>query len=335
MGIGERIKLARKWSRMSQEALSQQVQVSKMAISKYERNLDTPSSSVLLHLSSALNVPVEFFFRPPFIEINLKTFRKHATLKVKDQLAIEAQVQEWLERYLEIEGLMEDNKGVPLLPNYPVKDIEDIEEAALKLRKEWNLGSDAIENLMELLEDKGIKVGLVENFEKFDACTFVFDGDKIIVTRKGLEGDRQRFNLAHELGHLVLLISGDINEEKSANRFAGAFLVPAITARRELGEKRTNLDVSELYLLKHKYGLSMQAWIYRARDLAIIDQTTFNQLFRQFSVQGWRKNEPGKPIQHETPRRIDRLIYRAISEEYISRSRAEELLGAKLDKAWG
>ena len=68
----------------------------------------------------------------------------------------------------------------------------------------------------------------------------------------------------------------DVNErteENLAHRFAASFLVTATTARRELGVKRRHLDFRELAMLKQKHGLSMQAWILRAADLAIIERS--------------------------------------------------------------
>jgi Zn-dependent peptidase ImmA (M78 family) len=245
-----------------------------------------------------------------------------------------AQIQEWLERYLEVEAILQEDQVQISLPRFQVGTMNQIEQAAVELRRLWNLGDDAIESLMELLEDKQIKVGLVDGFDDFDACTFQADGSPVIVTKTGQPGDRQRFNLAHELGHLVLEVEQSLVEEKAAHRFAGAFLVPAETARRELGLHRTNLDFSELYLLKHKYGLSMQAWVSRAKNLEIIDENTADRLFRLFSAKGWRKIEPGELLMPEKPLRMQRLIFRAFAEDLISQTRAEELLGAALDPVW-
>jgi Zn-dependent peptidase ImmA (M78 family)/DNA-binding XRE family transcriptional regulator len=335
MSIGERIKLARKMKGFSQDTLAHQALVSKMAISKYERDQDVPSSGVLLHISTALDVPIEFFFRPPIINIQLQADRKLSSLGVIEQEAVQAQVQEWLERYLELENLFpEENAPVVDLPHYPVRTFEDIEQAARSLRSAWELGYDAIENLMELLEDRRIKIGLIEGFQEFDACTFVADDAPVIVTKAGLPGDRQRFNLAHELGHLVMIIDHTVDEEKAAHRFASAFLVPASTVLFELGQHRSQLDFNELYLLKRKYGLSMQAWIYRSRDLGIIGENTTEKLYRLFSQKGWKKKEPGEALPPEEPLRFRRLVYHALAEDLISQTRAEELLGGRMDPAW-
>lgn len=334
MTIGPRIKQARKASQLSQRGLAAKVQISAMAISKYERDMDIPSSDVLLRLAQSLGVSIDFFFRPTAPEVQLQAYRKHTYLRVKDQEAVQARVQEWLERYLEVESFFVHEELRPNLPQIPVSSPEEIESAAEELRGVWNLGLDPIENLPQLLEDQGIKVGLIEGFDHFDACTFMTDGIPVIVVKAGQPGDRQRFNLGHELGHLILDMDENLDVERSAHRFVGAFLAPAPGVRYELGARRTTLDMNELYLLKHKYGLSMQAWIFRARDLGIISPSAAKNLFQQFRIKNWHRVEPGAEYPPEEPVRMERLIYRSLVEDLISRSKAQVLLGKPLENSW-
>ncbi len=334
MTIGQRIKQARKAKQISLRNLAAKAEVSAMAISKYERNLDAPGSGVLLRLAKALDVSVDFLLRPYTVSVQLQAYRKHATLGIKEQEAIRMRIQEWLERYLEIESFFPDERRTVSLSVYSIQSIEQVEDTALTLRKEWNLGLDPIENLTQLLEDQGVKVGVVSGFDHFDSCTFMADGIPVIASKADLPGDRQRFNLGHELGHLVLDIREGLDPESVCHRFVGAFLVPAEVARFELGCRRTTLDMSELYLLKHKYGMSMQAWIYRAKDLGIITENTAARLFQHFRANGWHRQEPGDALPAEKPLRMERLIYRALAEDLISRSKAQELLGERIQPHW-
>lgn len=326
MSIGERIKQARKANKFSLRKLAEEIGVSAMAISKYERDLNVPGSEILIQLSRALGVNLDFFFRPSTVSVELQAYRKHAGLGIKEQEAIQMRIQDWAERYLEVESFFPEERLSADLPQYRVTSLEDVENAAIKLRDHWHIGYDSIENLVQLLEDRGIKVGTVSGFEHFDACTFHLEGSPVIVTKSEIPGDRQRFNLGHELGHLALDIQGDLMAESAANRFVGAFLVPARIARYELGTKRTELNINELDLLKHKYGLSMQAWIYRARDLFIISESTASRLFQRFRINNWHRIEPRQLYPSEAPMRMERLVYRALAEDLISRSRAQELL---------
>ena len=334
MTVGQRIKQARKANNMSLRNLAEKAEISAMAISKYERDLDTPSSGVLLRLAQALGVSIDFLFRPQTISVHLQAYRKHATLGVKEHEAIQMRIQEWLERYLEVESFFPDERRAVSLPAYSIQAIEQAEDAALALRENWNLGLDPIENLTQVLEDQGIKVGLVSRFEHFDACTFMADDIPVIVSKTELPGDRQRFNLGHELGHLILDVEEGLDLEYVCHRFVGAFLVPAQSVRFELGSRRTTLDMNELYMLKRKYGLSMQAWIFRARDLGIISENVHARLFQRFRANCWHRHEPGDALPSEKPQRMERLIYRALAEDLISRSRAQELLGEPLQLHW-
>jgi len=333
--IGERIRSARIMRGFSQRELAQRVGVSAMAISKYERNLDVPGSEVLIRLARALGVRTEFFFRAHRIREIVPVYRKRTALPQKIQASIVEQVKEWLERYVALEALfLEERPEFRLPQGWPknIRNVEEVEEAAIELRQAWNLGIDPIENLAELLEDHGVKIGVLEvQHEAFDALTFKYDGNPAIVIRRNTPGDRERFNLAHELAHLVLDIEGDVNAEEVANRFAGAFLAPKPVVYQELGHQRRSLYPLELHLLKHKYGLSMQAWVCRARDLGVISRSTAKRIFQYFRKRGWHRIEPGDPYPFEEPQRLERLVLRALLEGLISEGRAEELLGRTLE----
>ena len=335
MTLGERIKTARNARGLSLRALSEEVGVSAMAISKYERDLDVPGSGVLLRLAQALGVKVEFFFRQQEVQLSEPAYRKRTTLPRKQEQVVLAHVQEWLERYLETESFF-DLEGIPRfsLPDEAERQIaslEDVEDVAIALRTAWGLGLDPIESMVELLEDHGNKVGLVDGHDKFDACTtWANQVIPVIVVKRDIPGDRQRFNLAHEPGHMVLEPNRELDEEKAAYRFAGAFLVPEPKVHFELGAHRDILNLYELHLLKHKYGLSMQGWIYRARDLSILSEGAARRLFQQFRREGWHREEPGDQLPPEEPKRMQRLVLRALAEDLISQSRGAELLGKSL-----
>jgi Zn-dependent peptidase ImmA (M78 family)/transcriptional regulator with XRE-family HTH domain len=334
MTIGERIKLGRQMAGLTLRELAATADISAQAISKYERNLDVPGSKVLIRMARAMHVSVEFFLRPKSISKIQPKFRRRQSLSAKGKNAILSRVSDWLERYLEIEDILsEDPFGLNFEPpaGFPraVESLEDVEKAAGDLRSAWDLGSGPIDNFTDLMEARGLKVGSMDMDAKFDACTFQAENNlavTAIVVRSDMPGDRQRFCLALELGHLMLL-PDILDEEKAAHRFAAAFLVPEAAAHFELRGKRADLSLYELHLLKHKYGLSMQSWINRARDLDIISEAKARAFFKTFSSKGWRKQEPGDIIAPEVPRRFERLVMGALSDGLISESRAGELLG--------
>ncbi len=333
MSIGERIKSARIGAGLSQRALADRMGMSAMAIAKYEKGTVVPKSGVLIRLAEALGVQVDFFFRSTSVALSLPQYRCRKELKKKEESRIHRQVRDWLERYLEIELIVGEEKPLDLLPpeRCRVASLDDIETVAQTVREEWDLGLDPIENVMDVLEQHGVKVGVIEATDALDALTLYYnDTTPVIAVNNDMPGDRQRFNLAHELGHLLLRIEGDIDEEKAANRFAGAFLVPKEMAVRELGEKRRTITPQEFYLLKHKYGMSMSAWLHRAAELGIVTKPTADRLWRYFNARGWRREEPFDQVQPERPTHMEMLILRALGEEAIDEARARELFGGEL-----
>ena len=336
MSLEERISLARSRSALSLREVADRVGVSHTTIAKYEKGEMVPSSGVLLALAQALGVKVDYFFRQRTITLEGTRFRKGSRCGKKELARIQGEVLEYLERYLQVEEIL----GEPMPFHNPdiawaVASLEDIERVAQELREAWQLGLDPLESLVAVLEDRGVRVCLVEGCERFDGLSAWMEGGiPVMAVRRAIPGDRQRFDLAHELGHLLLTLPPQWDEkqaEAAAHRFAGAFLAPAPAVRAELGEQRHDLEMRELYLLKHRYGLSMQAWARRARDLGIIGAGAYEAICRRFSRMGWRRQEPGDPVDTERPQRMAQLVYRALAEGKLSRSRALELLGERAE----
>lgn len=257
----------------------------------------------------------------------------------KQQVRVVHGITDWLERYLQVESVFlekcYERFELPAQIDYVIKSVDEAERVAEDLRRAWELGFGPLDNLIELLEEKGIKVGIIKGFDSFDSCTLIEkNSGPVIVVKENLVGDRQRFDLAHELGHIVLQFSRAIDKEAAAHRFAASFLVPAVAARKELGNRRITISLFELHMLKHKYGFSMQGWIYRARDLGILPAEYANRMFRSFGQRGFRFKEPGDQLPSEEPKRMQRLIFRALSEQIITERRAAEVLGMPLDQFW-
>ncbi|HOY65239.1 MAG TPA: XRE family transcriptional regulator [Candidatus Ozemobacteraceae bacterium] len=338
--VGERLKGARTAQGLSLRDLAGMVGVSAQALSNYERGDVMPGSAMLISLARALRVKIEFFFRPVTIALADLEFRKKNALQAKEQRSIIGRIHDWLERYEQIESLFPHRIEDTFLASDNQRNVssaDEVEAIAMELRNAWNLGLAPIENMTALLEEHGVRVYLIgDTTDSFDACAFRANGRCGIVAQAELPGDRLRFNLAHELGYLIIntLEEGDKRtREKPTMRFAAAFLVPQDVAIRELGQKRHHLDIDELYLLKRKYGLSMSAWIYRAKDLDIITPSTAQHLFMAFRKRGWLTREPGEPYPTESePSMMRQLVLRAHAESLISESKAAELLGLNLNQ---
>lgn len=333
--IGERLKRARAAAGLSMQALGLQSGVSANMIKKYEHGESMPSSGVLIKMSKALSVRSEYFFRPLKIELKGVEYRKRSSTPAAILKRIEADVLDQAERWQELANLWPEfpvpQFSVPCELPQQVNSLDELDAFADQVRAAWNLGLNPIAELIDVLESRGILVIItrVDEQAKFDGLQASVAGKPVIVLSSNWPGDRQRFTLAHELGHLLLegRLGDHLDEEKACNRFACALLLPASLIRQQLGEKRHMLEVRELYFLKVEFGLSMQACLYRAADLKIIPENTRQRLFMVFSKNGWRKQEPGEPYRQETTLLFQQLVYRALGEGLIGESKAAELLG--------
>jgi Zn-dependent peptidase ImmA (M78 family)/DNA-binding XRE family transcriptional regulator len=332
MALGARIKQARQLRGLSQRDLAGRVDISDTTVSKYEREVTLPDSAKLMEIAEALDIDLSYFLRNPRVGEIKPVYRKFSSMRVKDENAIIERIRDWLERYLEVESILEiDALDFQWPGRFPhaVRSMEEVEQASLDLRDAWDIGRDPIENLTERLEDHAIRMGRIDAPDDFDACAVeaeVNGGIPVIVFNADPPGDRQRFSIAHELGHLALNVEGELDEEKACNRFSGAFLVPRDVFVGDVGERRQKISRRELELLKQKYGVSMQALVYRMKDLGIITESHFGRIFQWFNNAGYRTEEPGEPVPKEQPRRFERMVEHALAEEFITRRRAAELL---------
>ena len=339
--FSERLKLARKRSGLSLRALSADIGgiVSAQAIGKYERGEMMPSSTVAIALAEALEVSLSHLLSPSKVSLESVEFRKLASTRARERAAVEGEVLDHVDRYLQVEEILgvattmqERPDGAP----YRINTVEDAEGAATSVRSTWNLGGGPIADMTELMEERGIKVLKVSLPKSVDGLSChvrrVGGPDVPVVvcsTAKSLE--RQRFTIAHELGHMVLGIPSDVQEEKACNRFAGAFLAPEEELIREVGRRRLNFGVAELIEIKIMFGISAAALVVRMRELDIITESTLQNIFRGIGS-SWRNEEPRPLKRMERPTRFRRLCLRALAENEISESKAAELLRLRVSE---
>lgn len=341
--IPDRLKSARMMSGMSLQDLADRLKelgtsITKQAISKYEQGESEPNSEKIALLSKALNVRPDYFYSDFKIEFSEIEFRKLKSYSTKESQRIIEISRDELRRYLELEELLNiETKFENPLEDFIISDLTNVDAAADKLREQWGLGQNPIPNVIELLEDHHIKVIELESDVKLDGFFTVANNKfPIIVLNKSKldsKADRKRFTAAHELGHLVLNlqhVSEENIREKYCLYFASSFLFPKNKMFKELGAKRSKLSINELIALKQEYGLSMQAITYRAKDLGIINESTYRQMFRMFTQQGYRINEPVEYEGKEQSNRFRQLLFRALAEDIISFSKAAALSNQKL-----
>ena len=332
--IGERLLEAREARGMSMAELAGIVEVSRAAISLYEKGQTTPQAKVLIGLANTLNVPVQFFLiKKPETAQDTLFYRSLQDVSKADRNKAERKY-EWLKS---ITAYLRGFVRFPT-PNLPSMDLPQelhsidsglVEEAATKTRRHWGLGDGPISDVMLLLENNGVFVSKsVFDTLKMDGYSALDRNSNtpyiIIAYDKG-SAVRSRFDLAHELGHLVLhqhLPSQAVRNpknlrviERQAHEFAAAFLLPEKAFAADI--QMVTLDA--LLPLKRRWGVSIGAMLHRVGDLGWITEHDNKRLWINLSKRGWRTNEPlDDVLEQERPRllrnAIELLIEKKVKE---------------------
>lgn len=291
------ITLARESRGMTQTQLATKMRVSQSKVSKLEHGLLTSDENDLAKVTDALNYPPTFFAltdRRQGPGSSCMHHRKQRSLGVTGLRRIHARVD--IVR-MQLRRLL---RGIELDVNdgFARMDVDafdgDVERIASLVRQSWGLPSGPITNLIDAIEGAGGLVVMCDfGSSKIDALSQLHaDLPALLFVNKVKSTDRQRWSLAHEIGHLVLHAVPTPDLEEEADRFAAEFLLPEQEIRLEL---RRPVTLSSLAELKPRWRVSMQALAKRARDLDVITQRQAKYLFMQMGKLGWRRQN-GEPI---------------------------------------
>ncbi len=239
--VGDRLRMFRLSRAMSLDELAAATsgRVTKQAISKYERGLMSPSPLILKTLARVFGVKASELLASPSVNVEVLAYRRTSRLAKKEQYRVESLVSRMLEQRVVLQEASGQTNGSSIpLAEYSPKTLEECEEIAGDVRRKWSLGADPIACVIDVLEERHIHVMEVETEANFDGLAAVARDKSenikavAVVSRKGVDGERQRLNLSHELGHLVMTKAEHVYEEKAAFRFGAAFLAPADLVRK-------------------------------------------------------------------------------------------------------
>jgi Zn-dependent peptidase ImmA (M78 family)/DNA-binding XRE family transcriptional regulator len=338
--FASRLRSARKMNGLTLEGLSERLdnRVSKQALNKYEQDTMKPDPELLLPLCEALEVRPDYFVRTRQVDIEHYNFRKLVKLQKREQAMAIEKTRDAVERYFELEDLLgveqPFNRQIPGL-DFVVRNADDAERAAVLVRQAFRLGNGPLYNIVEMLEEQGIRVIELELDEGFNGMSAMIDDRvPVIVLNSFFDNklDRKRFTALHELAHLLLSFDPELEEkqqERLCDAFAGAMLLPGEQVRTMLGSHRSALIWNELVLIKELYGISIRAILYRARKYDIITDYDLISKMAELSRFYGRKSEPGRYKGAEKAVRFRQLLLRGIAESIISESKAAELDGKK------
>ncbi len=302
--------------------------ISSAALSQFEKGDTSPKASTLRALAAAFKLRPSELMESDF-KLDFIGFRSLSSLSKSKKTVIKARMSEHAEKREKLCSYSGIQRKPWSLTKSKISVVEQADEIALQIRNQWNLGIDAIQNLSDAIESNGGEVIELQDDERYSGLSAIGNNGipYLAIQQRENDGARQRMDLAHELAHLVFDTSSPVDEEDFAKRFAGVFLLPRDVVISELGSNRRDLSFSELKSLKKKYGVSIQGWIRRAKDCAIISDATYTRLQKRLSSLGYRKDEGQPYISPELIDRDTRLAARCVTERTLSIEDASTLAG--------
>lgn len=302
------LRLARDVRELTQAELANRSGITQAFISKLEHGLHVqPGDEALRQMADALGFPVGFFSQdekalgfPPF------HYRKRAKLGARPLARIGAIINI---RRMHIAKLLRSYE-IEVTKPIPQVDLDEQgvtpEKLAERLRAYWMLPRGPIVNVTEVIENAGgIVVPTKFGTNLLDGLSFRAEGlPPLFFMNKDIAGDRFRFSLAHELGHMVmhLVPASDEKMEDEARRFAAAFLMPASEIRPYLIDAK----LSNLGRVKAYWRVSIKSLIERAHDLKLITDSQYKTLNAQYARTV--KGEEPISIELESPRRLQKIV---------------------------
>ena len=262
--------------------------------------------------SEILHYPKEFFYlADPESDAPTCDFfhRKRSDLPARTLKQIHATI-EILK--LNVSRLFEDFENTHEFFPLKVKNYGTPEAVAAAVRQMWKLPSGPIDSMIGSLEKaRGIVIDWPFGSQKLDAISqWTPPFSPFVFVNSDAPGDRIRFTLAHELGHIIMHDHISDGMESEADRFAAAFLMPAKDIESEL----FSMNLDRAAALKTRWKVSMAALIKRARDLNQINDWQYKNLFIDLGKRGYRLKEPN-PIPKEKPSQIKDIIKNEFMDE--------------------
>jgi Zn-dependent peptidase ImmA (M78 family)/transcriptional regulator with XRE-family HTH domain len=290
----ERLKLARESRGLNQTELNEITGLPITSISKAERSELTLSADALARIAEATKYPLSFFTAPGGAAADSLAWRRREKVPQKIFTILNAKID--ILR-LQVQTLTRE-LGIHQ-HSFPYVDLNDTfrpADVAKWLRATWGVPQGPITNLTLLLEDKEVPVASFDfGSERIDSrATITEDRYPLICVNSTHTGDRQRWSLAYQLGHLLMhtyrAVSPEQDVSREANQFAAELLVPEAAYRADIGDN--TITMALLANMKRKWGVSMIALLYRADDLGYTTPEQKAELVQRFNALRLRRREP-------------------------------------------
>ncbi|MDH0710960.1 helix-turn-helix domain-containing protein [Acinetobacter johnsonii] len=332
---GLELKLLRLFNEYSLEDVAEKIGKSKQYIHKLETGLSYPTDELLIELCKLFEVKKDFFYQvhSPLQEDqihfrSLKTSRQFA----KQVVIARAEQLNRLLKFIEEQVNLPDYLINSIDIDHTVLNGDQIEKIADDFRKQFDLGLAPISNLTEFCEDIGI---IVTDFDSIstevDALSLICQRPIIVRNTSKKSVCRQRFDIAHEVGHMVLhngVITGDNLTESQAHRFASSLLLPQAMLRTNFPIlfKGGRFDWAKMSEFKQIWGISKAAILYRAKQLNLLDDNQYKTGIIHLRVNGEAKQETEDMFMpYEIPTLLKDAVYLIMEDGFTVEKISEAL----------
>jgi Zn-dependent peptidase ImmA (M78 family)/DNA-binding XRE family transcriptional regulator len=306
-----RLRLARETAGLRKKDLAEKIEVSPASITQYEAGRTTPPAATVARIVLACGLPAEFLCAPspprpssiskPFFR-SLRSTRQWERDEAEARATLVWQVAHAIEERVNLPEL-----AFPDLHLNESDPPATAAERAVRVRNLWQLPDGPVGNVARLLEAHGAVCARISgNSQRVDAFSQWMNGRPFVILWRN-KGDtaRSRFDAAHELGHLVLHPDpepGNKLLEGQAHAFAAEFTMPAEEIVDELPRRPPRkADLQELITTRERWGVSLAALFYRARELSTMTAEGHRRAMIRLSDLGYRTSEPGDLGSPERP----------------------------------
>jgi Zn-dependent peptidase ImmA (M78 family)/DNA-binding XRE family transcriptional regulator len=300
--LQDRVRTLRLMNRWDQAMLAERSGLSATAVSHLESGRATPSEVQVIALARAFGVQPAFLvaelgLRPP-TKPWLRAYADASKRETDARTAEVAVATEYIRR-LRLRVLPD---RIPVIGG-DVDDDHAIEDLAAEARRLAGVEEGKpVLNAVRAAERLGcVVLPLESEMGRHLGMSLRSDGIPVIaVASHGVPGDRQRFTVSHELGHLSLhsgICSPQTSEdsdrlERQANRFAAAFLTPEAAVLESLRRAGGRVTLTSLTTIKAEWGVAIKSLVGRFKELGVIDSEHARSLYKQISARRWTKQEP-------------------------------------------
>lgn len=301
--LGSRFKLARENAGFTQGGAAERVGVSRTTLLSIEQGKRPVKDGELISLTDLYGISLNELLRREAVHVDLiPRFRKltnQAPSGVDEAISI---LNDFVTAEVELETVLGIERPNRLPPERPMMggDVRrQAERDATELRHRFGLGEGPVRDMFSLISmDMGIRV-YAHPLQAKVSGLFAYDdavGACILVNSKH-RYERQVQTAGHELGHTIgTRRNPDVcheghqhnsREERYANSFAGAFLMPAHAVRHMLTEVQAgsrNLTRRHVIVLSRHFGVSREAFVRRLEELQLVPDGTWNWFERNGGI---------------------------------------------------